>query len=227
MARRTQETVASSPLDRIERFLQNILLRLSTSRIVDGLWIGAAEGEREPSLDRVEGALRLIKTYDPRRYQRLLRDLDRIWVHLLTGYVAQFNGSLRACEIEIRFVVNENTTLEVLAATIVHEATHARLEHCGIQYDAALRERIEKACIRQEVLFASRLPGADLVHEWAQSSLESLPNLTDGAFRRRHWHGGLETLRYIGAPEWLLKGMRALRARRIRASRRTRQEHAE
>jgi hypothetical protein len=212
--------------DRIERFFEKILLRISTSRMVDGLWLGASEGDCELSLDRVEAALRLIKACDPRRYQRIARDLDRIWVHLLNGNTAQYKKSISACEIDIRFVLDEHTTLELIASTIVHEATHARLEHRGIQYDEPRRDRIEKVCIRQQLLFASRLPDGQRAYERAQSSLESSLDLTDAAFRRRLRLGRLETMRYLGAPEWLLRGMRMLRARRIRASRRSGRKRA-
>ena len=80
--------------------LDRIMLWLSTdSRTIDGLWIGSYFQENaEPALRRVEEALRLIKTYDRPKYDRLSRDLDRIWVRLLTaGGVAQFNPPLRAC----------------------------------------------------------------------------------------------------------------------------------
>jgi hypothetical protein len=57
-----------------------LMLRWSLSRQVDGLWIGSFDDKEaaEADLDRVEAALHLIKTYDPQRYRRLLRDLDRV-----------------------------------------------------------------------------------------------------------------------------------------------------
>ena len=175
------------------------------------MWIGALDDECEPILSRVDDALRLIKTYDLRRYHRLLRDLDRIWVHLLNGnVVAQFNKSLRACEIDIRFMLEEDTTSEVLAGVIVHEATHARLEYRGIEYLEPARDRIEKICVRQELLFASKLPDGQRALEFAQYRLESTVDRTDAGFQRREIDGMLENLRYTGAPEWLVRCMGAL-----------------
>jgi hypothetical protein len=54
-------------------------LWLSTSRTIDGLWVGSCardrKNEREITLRRVEEALRLIKLYDPLSYSRIIRDL--------------------------------------------------------------------------------------------------------------------------------------------------------
>jgi hypothetical protein len=66
--------------------------------------IGAID-HPDVSLSKVEQSLILIKTYDRRRYERLRRDLERILVHLLSGDVARFNPSLRACELDTRFVL--------------------------------------------------------------------------------------------------------------------------
>jgi hypothetical protein len=106
---------------RIEQFLDTRELRASTSKVVDGLWIGVSPDVCKSILSRIDVALQLIMTYDLLRYHRLLRVLDRIWVHLLNGNVAQFNRSLRACEIDTRFMLNEKITPEVLAGVLVHE----------------------------------------------------------------------------------------------------------
>src|SRR5258708_5937554 len=139
-------------------FLDRLLLLCSTSRRVDGLWIGAAEGssESELVLGRVVDALCLIKTHDPHRYNRILRDLDRLWVRPVPGARGRYNVSLRACELNRRFVLDEAS--ELIAATIVHEATHARLWHCGFGYEEGVRARVENVCARRELAFAAKLP---------------------------------------------------------------------
>src|SRR5262249_14555493 len=89
---------------------ERVMLWLSTSRRIDGLWVGCyLEEIAAPSLDRVEAALRLIKDCDRVRYDRLVRDLDRIWVQLITVGVAQFSASLRACVLDERFVLADTT----------------------------------------------------------------------------------------------------------------------
>ena len=56
-----------------------------------------------------------------------------------------------------RFVTNPETTIERIASVIVHEATHARMERCGIGYAEDQRARIETVCFRRELAFAVRL----------------------------------------------------------------------
>jgi hypothetical protein len=109
--------------DRKLAAIDRLCLWFSTSRMVDGLWVGATESEPEPSLRRVEDALQLIKLHDPLHYSRVIHNLERIWVHLAPNARACYDVSLRACVLDERFVLLETTTLEELASTIVHEAT--------------------------------------------------------------------------------------------------------
>jgi hypothetical protein len=207
-----QEVGRPTLVDRLE-------LRMSTGRVVDGLWIGTFEAEEGPILERVEQALQVIKTHDPRRYDRLRRDLSRIWVRLLTGDRGCFNATLRACELDSRFVLDSNTTPVELAATIVHESAHARIEQCGIAYRRELRHRIEAACRRQEIAFANRLPDGVVIRERADEWLATPSEFwSDDAFEERYVDGTLSTLRYLGVPVWLLPILRKLRvaARTIR-----------
>jgi hypothetical protein len=124
-------------------------LRLSTHRSLDGLWIGTYEPEAEAALLRVEEALRLIKAYDPLRYDRIIRDVKRVWVRTLVACLAQFNEIVDACELDVRYVFAATSSSVEIASTIVHEATHARLLHCRIGYGEELRARVEAVCFRR------------------------------------------------------------------------------
>src|SRR5262245_48848729 len=95
------------------RLLDRLELRLSKGRRIDGLWIGVSmDLEPEPILRRVADALTLIKQYDPVRYDRLLRDLERIWVRLVPGGLGRFTEALRACELDREFVLAETSSSE-------------------------------------------------------------------------------------------------------------------
>jgi hypothetical protein len=132
------------------RVSDRVMLWLSAGRSIDGLWIGSYYQESaEPALRRVEEALCLIKTYDRPKYDRMSRDLDRVWVRLLTTGIAQFSPGLRACLLDERFVLADTTDAETVAAAIVHAATHARLWHRGFRYDEAVRQRVEGICMRR------------------------------------------------------------------------------
>jgi hypothetical protein len=208
----------ANPFDRI-------LLWRSTRRYIDGLWVGTFERKPKRILQRVKAALALIKTYDRPRYDRIVRDLDRVWVRLVPHGIGCYKAAINTCELDPRFVLAQTSTPEVIAAAIVHEATHARLMRCGIGYEEGLRARVEAVCFRREIAFAARLPNGAEVRERAQRSLEfySADELwTDAALAERHLEGALAALRHLGMPEWLVRTMPTLRAwvGRIRGLRR-------
>ena len=138
---------------------------------------------------------------------------------------AQYQSSLNACVIDERFAILETTTIEQLASTIVHEATHARLERWGISYeDEKDRPRIEAICMRRELNFLSKLQHSDLLQEQIAGKVEwyaaDHDYYSDASFRRRYREGNAEILRYLGAPDWLINFiMRAAARRHARISR--------
>ncbi len=187
---------------------ERLLLRFSKGRIVDGLWIGTPESNPDDILHRVAQALLLIKTYDPCRYDRLRRDLVRIWVRLLSGEMGCFNRRLRACELDPRFVLQSSVTPSEIAAVITHEAAHARLDQCGIHYTEDKRHRIEYVCHRQEIAFAKRLPDATAVRQRAERLLSMPPEFWDDTTWDESIEENIKALRYLGVPEWLLSVFR-------------------
>jgi hypothetical protein len=190
---------------------------MSHSRRIDGLWVGCwVRGDLNPSaaLDRVEAALGLIKLYDPLRYERLRRDLERIWVNLLPGNWGEFNRTLRMCVLDERFVLAEATRPEQIASTIVHEATHARLMRCGIGYETERRARVEAVCFRRERAFAAKLPDGELARDEAERRLTGYPLdfWTDEGRRNRFDQGMVDGLRYLGVPDFLIRALLGVRA---------------
>ncbi|MDF0517076.1 hypothetical protein P0R31_07520 [Bradyrhizobium yuanmingense] len=191
--------------------------------MIDGLWIGTTESKPYPALRRVEQACHLIKRHDALNYSRITRNLDRIWVHLLPNARAHYDRSLNACALDERYVLNETMTLEGIASTIVHEATHARLEGWGIFYEEKSRYRIEAACLRRELNFLTKLPDSGLMQEEIVRTLEWCESdqtyLSDASFRIREDQGQIDTLRYLDAPGWLVQfAMWLIRRRRSRVS---------
>jgi hypothetical protein len=206
--RQIQVKRADSP-----NFMDRLALRLSTARYVDGLWVGTWEDNPEPILRRIEDALALINRYDRIRYNRLVRDLHRVWVIILPAALGSFDSKLYACKIDTRFVLADTTTPELIASTIVHEATHARLWRRGIGYEQAQRPRIEAICFRREIAFAAKLPDGGQVRDMAERTLTLCADQsfwTNAAFYERHVEGSFEGMRYYGTPEWLIRILRVL-----------------
>jgi hypothetical protein len=214
--------VAKKP-NRNPSYADLIALWLSTNRDVDGLWVGSTEGKPHQGLRRVEDALQLIKLHDPLHYSRIIRNLERVWVHLLPSALAHYNSSLNACALDERFVLAETTTLQKIASTIIHEATHARLDGWGIDYDEAVRYRIEAICLRRELNFLTKLPDSEHLQHEIVHTLEWYATKQDYFSDRNHQElddqGAPDTLRYLGAPDWFVRfAMWFIRRRRARAS---------
>jgi hypothetical protein len=195
--------------------VDRLALWFSTSRSIDGLWVGTSESTPRPGLRRVEDALRLIKRYGPLHYSRVIRHLERVWVHILPDSRACYQRSLKACVLDERYVLDEATTLEQIASTIIHEATHARLESWGINYDEKLRPRIEAICFRRELAFASNLPDSAQLQEEITRTIEwygtNADYFSDTGFRERYTQGEIEAFHYVGTPDWLIRVMLTLR----------------
>ena len=198
-------------------FTDRLELWFSTGRRIDGLWIGTTEDKPRPCLDRVEGALRLIRDCDTLNYSRVLKYLDRIWVRLIPSAQAHYERQLNACVFDQRFIVSE--TVEEIASTIVHETTHARLERWGISYDEKVRPRIEAICIRRQQNFVGKLSGSEKLREDLSAALDwcfdDHDYFSDARFRERHEQGSIETLRHLGAPAWFVRMVTKLVERRL------------
>jgi hypothetical protein len=196
------------------RIVDRIQLARSTGRHLDGIWIGTWRGTPE-DLAPIERALLLVKQHSPLNYARIIRDLERVWVYLLPHGLGEYKPSLKACLLDERYVADPATSIERIASTIVHEATHARLERYGIGYKEEYRARIEAICFRRELAFAARLPdSAELQQEiglWLDWYQANPDYFHDAQFQERRTGGEIEVLRHLGTPDWLIRALLVLR----------------
>lgn len=108
--------------------------------------------------EKIAAALDLIGQYEPRRFARIRRDLKRVVIVDWSGSRAAYLFRSKSCFLQLSHV--QNTSSAMIAVSLVHEATHCRLEEAGIHYWPDLQTRIEQRCIREEISFANRLPRA-------------------------------------------------------------------
>lgn len=126
--------------------------------------------QTEQVLQRLAAALDLISTYAPRRYRRLHTDLAGFAVERFPCRGAFFPES-QECLVELTFTVNPRHGLAEIAASIVHEATHARVARwCGA-VPPEQRAREERLCRRAELELGLALPDGAIVVQRAQDSL--------------------------------------------------------
>lgn len=152
--------------------------------------------------DRVEEALALIREFDPIRYRRICKDLERIVVLPLHSPSGQFWPETFTCEIDSHYVRRDDITSELIAAVIVHEAAHARLHRRGIGYPEPSRVRIEDFCVRQEWLFGNKLKNGDEVRARVDRYFDAPPpDMSNEAFRTRRAKSLQSRLQYLGLSE--------------------------
>lgn len=111
---------------------------------------------------RLERTLAMIQQYVPHHFRHLQRDFDHIIVKRFACRGAYFHEQ-RACLVELTFSVNPDFSDAEVAATILHEAMHARLDALGFPLEMEDRARQERFCRRAEIEFGKLVPGGEKV----------------------------------------------------------------
>jgi hypothetical protein len=180
------------------------------------MFLPSAEDKRT-SLAKLKAALDIISRFAPHRIVLMRRQVKWIWVFDTSPYLAEWHGDLQACILDRDYVRSAQVSVEQIAASIIHEATHARLESFGIQYNEQRRSRIERLCAKSELWLAERFPDGKKVAEAAKSKLLMDDSFwTNDAFEDRN----LEALRELGKQSWVAR-LLAKWCQRILAKRRT------
>ena len=155
-------------------------------------------------LARLDAALELIERSSPHHYRHLRRDFSKILVQRYACRGAYLTDQ-RACLVELTFTVNPNFTEAQIAATILHEAMHARLHRLGFPLDMPDRARQERFCRRAEIEFGQSVPGGSPVVERALAALQAAdadvaPAIDPALAARRV---AVADLQALDAPVWL------------------------
>lgn len=116
---------------------------------------------------RLERSLSLIERYVPHHFRHLKRDFAYVMVQRFACRGAYFHAQ-RACLTELTFTVNPGFSDAEVAATILHEAMHARLHALGFPLEMNDRARQERFCRRAEIEFGMLVPGGERVVERAR-----------------------------------------------------------
>ena len=121
-------------------------------------------------LTRLDEALALIERYQPWRLSHLRRDVRQFAVIRFPCRGAYFPDD-RKCMTELTFLNRRDITAAPVAASIVHEGMHARVEAMGVS-NGRDRAREERLCRRAELEFGLALPtelGAPVIERAASS----------------------------------------------------------
>ena len=142
---------------------------------------------------RAEAVIRRVEQYQPWRLAHIRRDLAGILVQRYPCRGAYLVGA-RVCLLELTFMANEAFSDAQVAATLVHEGMHARLDRLagrwGVTPFAAAPARHERICRRAELDWGRAVPGGKPVVERALAAMqladaEVAPAIDWGEARRR------------------------------------------
>jgi hypothetical protein len=193
------------------------VFRLAKKERFAGVPVGtiAPEYPRNELIGKTRAALDLLAEFDPRSLHRLRRLVAGVFIFDETGPWGAWMRGPRLIRLNERYVAAPATTDADVAATIVHETTHAWLESLGFTYRAERRPRIEAICHRAEAALARRLPNgaalASYCEERAAAVLsQSDADWSDAAFLKKD----ATRLRALYVPEWLVEWYVRRRSRR-------------
>jgi len=197
---------------RLKTILRRAGADLPEDRIVRGIPVTLIN--TRPDIDsedvfaRLDAALELIERHQPSHFRRMHRDFARIQVRRFPCRGAYFPDT-RICLVELTFVVNREFTPTQVAATILHEAMHARLDNAGVKYDPAGAAKHERFCRRAEVEFGMLAPDGAPVVERALASLASADDevapVIDWELAGRRVDAA--DLSALSAPDWMKRAI--------------------
>lgn len=108
-------------------------------------------------LERFAEALALIERHQPWRLTHLRRDIREFWIVRFPSRGA-FIPEQRSIITELTFLARRDITAAPVAASILHEGMHARMEAIGLDPSVRNSAREERICRRVELAFGESLP---------------------------------------------------------------------
>jgi hypothetical protein len=206
--------------------------RLSEKTTVDcfqvGVFLPINDGERALLFGKVGEALATIRTHAPVRYGQLARDVPIISVLGRPKTAAQYVAALHMCDLYVGWVRQSEVSAALVAAAIVHEGQHARLNRLGFPYATSHEQtRIERICHRAERVFARRLPDNDNLVAQATTGMQAPERFYRRSQRLRRTRLALDELAaenpIVGplAAWYKARVLKRLRGERQRRGRRT------
>jgi hypothetical protein len=149
------------------------------TRVVDGIPVGVINTREDVDTARVfrraESVIRRIAEYQPWRLAHLRRDVAGILVERYPCRAA-YLPDRRLCLLELTFMANEQFSDSQVAASLVHEGMHARLDRLSARYGvtpfASARARHERICRRAELDWGLAVPDGEPVVRRALESMQ-------------------------------------------------------
>ena len=170
-----------------------------------------ADVDTDGVVRRIGEAIAHIDRYTPHYGRHLRRDFGGLVSQRYACRGAYFPDK-RLCLVELTFAVNPDFSISQIAATVLHEAMHARLHALGFPREMEDRARQERFCRRAEIEFGRLAPDGAPVVSRAVAALagedEDVAPVIDPALAaRRVTESDISAL---SAPPWVKRALRTL-----------------
>ena len=116
--------------------------------------------DSEDVLARFRESLALLEQVQPWRVAHMRRDVLHFWI-VRQPVRGMYLPSQRVVMTELTFLARRDISPAVVAASILHEATHARIHGMRLRPESWNRDREERICRRAELEFGRALPSSD------------------------------------------------------------------
>ena len=174
-----------------------LLFRLCPRRHVEGVPIVFMDFDidRDMSVARMAAIFETLRQVD----ERYLATVKR-YVRHVAIWKGHYTASDKIGGVQLASSWLMDSSDLLLASVFVHEATHLRVRRYGIKYNADMRSRIERLCVKQQAGFLRKVHdgGEDLAALY-EEALES-PWWTDQA----HQADVEKLVSDIDIPRWLV-----------------------
>ena len=188
--------------------VSRVLFKIGPKRTIHGVRCAVAlfaDGTQgAAAFARLLAAFDLIQKHAPVRYAQVTRDVARVLVSGAPWARGSFCPASRICELDFEWVIDTSTPPEAVAATLIHEAQHARLHRLGFDYTPEIRPRIERLCHRSARNFARRVGDGQWLVDQLNRQLDRDPHVYSPAGR---WEAKAEALAAISLPQWIKSPM--------------------
>jgi hypothetical protein len=108
-------------------------------------------------LERFREAMDLLAEYQPWRFAHMQRDVGVFWI-VRQPYRGSYTPGCDRVMTELTFLARRDISAAVVAASILHEGVHARIDHRRLRPESRDAAREERICRRAELAFGRALP---------------------------------------------------------------------
>jgi hypothetical protein len=151
---------------RVSLWIERTVIAMGERRELYGIVVAVQPSKTTDADDlfaRIDAALQILERTQPRRLRQAQRYFSVIWIRRYSRCRAAYAHRLKACILDSDFLADRAVFPQQIAASLVHETAHARLEQLGIPYDWNNRARIERICRIAELDFGYNLEDGEAV----------------------------------------------------------------